>query len=417
MREIRGWDIGQVVTANEMTLDTANILEEIGSNGRANLPCIYNGLSLESQSGAGGSIVTFKNGVCRCQDLPTSIYTYLPPNDYGNSFPCPIDISAQDSNRVITLSTGITSGYIVATFSITPNTPGAVEYVITGSLLQIATASYNPAIHVKLCAFTYSAPNFTLDFTPGTNRDTDLTGAGGVQWDYQNNRVVVSTPASQSGNNPTYFPNKITSNSFIAPTQQILTGSGTYTAPSPAPLYAKLELVSGGGGGQGSATGTTVGGGAGANGQITSLGGYGVGGGLGANGTNQGFGRGIGTNGIGSSSPEALFFPGGVGGQNRFSGAGAGGAFPFFGGFDGVDETGGGGGGAGIEGNSTVGYTIGSGAGGESGGYLEVLVPISVIDGQPYQVGGGGNGGAAGLNGYAGGRGGNGTLIVTEYYS
>lgn len=199
MREIRGWNIGEVVTANEMTLNTANIYEETGSNGEANLPCIFNGLTLQSQAGTGNSIVTFNPGVARCQDLPLSTYTYLPANAYGTGYPCYIDISLLDSNTVITLTTSPTSGYIVATFTINPTTSGAVNYAITGSLLQIATGSYNPAIHVRLCAYTYAASTFTLDFTPGTHRDTDLTGIGGIQWNYQNSSLEINTPSSQTG--------------------------------------------------------------------------------------------------------------------------------------------------------------------------------------------------------------------------
>ncbi len=199
MREIRGWNIGEVVTANTMTLNTANIMEETGAVGESNLPCIYSGLTLQSQTGSGNSIVTFNPGECRCEDLPTSVYTYLPPNAYGTSYPCFIDISLVDSNTVITLTTSPTTGYIVATFNIAPTSSGAINYVITGSLAQIATGSYNPAIHVRLCSYNYTGSTFLLDFTPGTSRDTDFTGIGGIQWNYQNSSLVINTPASQSG--------------------------------------------------------------------------------------------------------------------------------------------------------------------------------------------------------------------------
>lgn len=227
-REIRGWQIGEVVTANYMTLNSANMYEQTGSNGEANLPCIYNGLTLQSQSGTGNSIVTFNPGVARCQDLPTSTYTYLPSNAYGTSYPCFIDISLLDSNTVITLTTSPTSGYIVATFNISPTTAAAVDYVITGSLLQIATGSYNPAIHVRLCAYNYTGSTFNLDFTPGTSRDTDQTGLGGVQWNYQNSSLVLNTPASQTGS------------SIVV--KQPLTSSGTTTLQSTTVLQGANAL-------------------------------------------------------------------------------------------------------------------------------------------------------------------------------
>lgn len=227
-REIRGWQIGEVVTANYMTLNSANMYEQTGSNGEANLPCIYNGLTLQSQSGTGNSIVTFNPGVARCQDLPTSTYTYLPSNAYGTSYPCFIDISLLDSNTVITLTTSPTSGYIVATFTISPTTAGAVDYVITGSLLQIATGSYNPAIHVRLCSYNYTGSTFNLDFTPVTHRDTDLTGTGGVQWNYQNSSLEINTPASQTGT------------SIVV--KQPLTSAGTTTLQSTTVLQAANPL-------------------------------------------------------------------------------------------------------------------------------------------------------------------------------
>jgi len=199
MREIRGWNIGEVVTAAYMKANTANLLEVIGSSGEPNLPCIYNGLSLASQSGTGGDTVTFNPGVARCQDLPLSVFTYLPPNPYGTSYPCFIDISTLDANKTIVLDPAITSGYIVATFAISPTTPDATNYVITGSLMQIATGSYDPTHQVRLCSFVYAISTFTLDFTPETSRDTDLTGLGSVQWDFQNSSLVIDTPASQSG--------------------------------------------------------------------------------------------------------------------------------------------------------------------------------------------------------------------------
>lgn len=228
MREIRGWQIGEVVTASDMTLDSANMYEQTGANGEANLPCIYNGLTLQSQSGTGNSIVTFNPGVCRCQDLPTSTYTYLPPNSYGTSYPCFIDISLADSNTVITLVTSPTTGYIVATFAISPNTPDSTDYGITGSLLQIATGSYNPAIHVRLCAYTYAVSTFTLDFTPGVSRDTDHTGLGGIQWNYQNSSLELNTPASQSGTSI------VAKQNFTA--QQNMTVQGTEIIQSGNPL-------------------------------------------------------------------------------------------------------------------------------------------------------------------------------------
>lgn len=198
MREIRGWTVGQVVTAANMIQNTAN-LQMLDKNPSSDLlPCIYNGLTLQSQSGSQNSIVTFNSGVARCRDLPTAVYTYLPQNIYGNAYPCFIDISTLDSNNTITLATSPSSGYIVATFSISPTTSSQPVYTITGSLAQIATGSYDPAIHVKLCAYTYTGSTFDLDFTPGTNRDYDAIGSGAIQYDYQTNHVQIGAPSGLS---------------------------------------------------------------------------------------------------------------------------------------------------------------------------------------------------------------------------
>jgi len=435
MREIRGWNVGQVVTSAQMRLNTANLSDEIGSNGKANLPCIYNGLSLQSQSGTGGSIVTFEDGVCRCRDLPTSIYTYLPANAYSDSWPCPIDISALDANRVITLSTGITAGYIVATFTLAPTSPGSVDYVITGELQQIATASYDPAIHVRLCSFTYSAPNFTLNFTPGTSRDTDLTGAGGVQWDYQNSQLVIKTPESQAGTNPVYFPNKITPSSFVAPTQQKFTtpGAGTYTAPALRPLYIRVQLCGAGAGGSGSLEGAgsknpgTDGGDSSFSTFLDAFGGHGWGnlsspGAGGGYNISAGIGFGFdgedGADGVSfENSPDSTVVTlcGGDGGASLFNGVGRGGGDSRNNGTNAVNNTGCGGGGGGAFGNTT-GILTGEGGGG--GGYVDVIIP-NPNSSYSFILGSKGIGGAAagGSNAHAGGNGADPILIVTEYYS
>lgn len=435
MREIRGWNVGQVVTMVEMDLNTANIMEEIGSPGDANLPCIYNGLNLQSQSGTGGSIVTFNPGVCRCRDLLTSIYTYLPSNAYGNSYPCFIDISVLDSNHVITLSTGITSGYIVATFTINPTTPGQLNYVITGELQQITTGAYDPAIHVRLCSFVYALSVFTLDFTPGTSRDCDMTGAGGVQWNYQNSVLEINTPPSQGGSNPVNFPNGISTNSFVAPTQQIFTsGSGTYTSPlSPRiPRYIHVQMWGGGGGGSGSGFNTR--GGAGSDGGGTSFDGQGAAEGLGAPNDAPGLGGSAvsgaglfidGQNGsLGITFDTQLagghlspVFPGGNGGNSSYLvGGGAGSTpFPLRIGNDGTPGSGGGGSGASIDG-TIVGTASGIYYAGHGGGGAVYREFFGSPGNYSYTVGAGGAAGAAGPSGYIGGAGGSGKIIVTEYY-
>jgi hypothetical protein len=198
-RVIQGWNVNQLVDASDMQDLTGTQQIESGAGQQANLPCIYNGL-VPVQSGTGGSIVTFSDGVARCQDLLVSTYTYLPVNPYGPGYPCYIEIDAASTNNSITLGTGNATAYIVATFTISPTTSGQTQYTITGSLAQIATSAYNPAIHVKLCAFSYAASVWTLDIGVFSNRNNDLTGLAALQWSYQSNSLNIGIPQSQSGN-------------------------------------------------------------------------------------------------------------------------------------------------------------------------------------------------------------------------
>jgi len=423
MREIRGWNIGEVVTAAYMKANTANLLEVIGSSGEPNLPCIYNGLSLASQSGTGGDTVTFNPGVARCQDLPLSVFTYLPPNPYGTSYPCFIDISTLDANKTIVLDPAITSGYIVATFAISPTTPDATNYVITGSLMQIATGSYDPTHQVRLCSFVYAIFTFTLDFTPETSRDTDLTGLGSVQWNYQTSNLEIMPPASQGGTAPVDFPTGITTDSFIVPIQEVFTSSGIYTTPISQPrkpLYLEVYLAGGAGGGS---SGGDSGSGFGADGTLSSFGTI-----LVANGGEGGdFAAVPGTGGTATISLPAvgvayrgqegqtfqfmngianLQLSGGIGGQNMFSGQGLS--------SNAIPNTGcGGAGGVALE--SVTPVTRWSGTGGGAGGSLKAIIPTPSAA-YNFIIGTGGIGGISIGGGTNGTKGSDGTLIVTAHY-
>jgi hypothetical protein len=198
-RIIQGWNVAQKVLASDMQDLTCTQAVESQSAAMDNLPCIYNGLIPSQPGGTGSGVVNFTPGVARCQDLLTSTYTYLPVNPYAPGYPAYLDFSVADANLTITLDTVNASGYIVAAFTISPVTTGQIQYTITANLAEIPIASYNPALHVRLLAYTYATGVWTIDVTPNVSRDNDLTGLAGVQWDGQNNALALGIPQSQTG--------------------------------------------------------------------------------------------------------------------------------------------------------------------------------------------------------------------------
>lgn len=226
--------------------------------------------------------------------------------------------------------------------------------------------------------------------------------------------VVAGLPAWAAPSTPTY----------LAPTQTVLTGSGTFITPSPAPLYFSVIVVGAGGGGAGSViSGSAVSannGSAGGNSTFGTL--LSALGGGGGNITTSGSG---GTGGTASITGPAfgIAFQGGngesydnsissgvagSGGTNAFGGAGVGGT-PGTAGVAGSAATGaGGGGGGGTTGTQT-------GSAGAAGGWLQANIN-SPSGSYSFSVGVGGPGGTAGAPGFAGGNGANGTIIVNIYY-
>jgi len=206
-----------------------------------------------------------------------------------------------------------------------------------------------------------------------------------------------------------------------APTIQILTGSGTYTAPtSPAPIYLRVRMIGGGGGGAGDDGGAGSSGGVTTfgTGLLTANGGTSTASAVGAVGgtatiTAPAYGLAVqgGYGGSGGNNAGASTYPiGGTGGVSPFGGAGTGGSGASGGtGVAAIPATGSGGGG----GSGAVTATDQGGAGGGAGGYIDAIIPTPSAT-YPYVVGAGGAGGI-GLN-TDGGAGGSGTIIVEEFY-
>jgi len=231
-RVIQGWQTGQLVAQVDMADFTAITQTNSWSSPADYLPCIYNGLTFNSFN-SGTNILTLNPGVARCQDLLTSTYTYLPTNTYEAQYPCYIDINSNiDNNNTVLLSTGIASGYVVATFGISPTAPNAYQYTITGLLSHIATGSYNPAIHVKICLITYSG-SFSFDFTPFTNRDYDLNIYQGLQPVFSNSGSTlnqINSNVSFNANGKLVGYKSLSSDigsGFIGELKQIFTGGPT----------------------------------------------------------------------------------------------------------------------------------------------------------------------------------------------
>ncbi len=277
---------------------------------------------------------------------------------------------------------------------------------------------------------------------------------GIAEWDagtiYNTNDICKVGPTtyyslidSNINNNPMSGPPYWRSNAIIAPTQQIITsGTGIYNLPVRNPLWIRVRAMGAGGGGcggiLGGGAGTSTGGDGGNTtfgvGKLTANGGEGseiVGGGynIGAPGAASftvGFGQAF-TGQEGSYGNVIDFsvltssasLTGGIGGQNLLGGAGRGGGISVApGGLDGKAgraNSGAGGGGGFAEAATGV---IQSGAGGSSGGYLDVIISgADLAPTFPYQIGVGGAGGTkVGFTAGDGGPGGSGYLIIDEFY-
>lgn len=190
--EIRQWPNQYLVRPIDMNRFNCDMYQH--SQDVLNLtPLILWGLQ---HSGTSGNTVAFTVGAARAAEITTTNYAYLPEPVYGTGYPAYIQITA--SNNSVTLNTATTPCYIVATYTISPTTSDENLYTITGRLSQIATGAYDPTIHVKLAHGAYSG-SWTIDQTPGTNRDLDCAGFASVQWNLDTNTVEFGPPLGYSG--------------------------------------------------------------------------------------------------------------------------------------------------------------------------------------------------------------------------
>lgn len=221
-----------------------------------------------------------------------------------------------------------------------------------------------------------------------------------------NNRILGNVSGAAAA--PSELTGAQVASLFTAATQQVLlSGSGTYTAPSNV-KFLRVRLVGGGGGGApGNAltTAATAGGNTTFS-TLTANGGSpgistGGGSGGGASGGNVNLAGGTGQNGVLLANS-----PGGHGGISPLGRGGWGGSATNPGTAAKANSGSGGGGGG------SAGATL-AGGGGGSGGYVETIIASPAAT-YSYSVGAGGAGAVGTING---GAGGSGLIIIDEFYS
>jgi hypothetical protein len=190
--EIRYWPDQYLVLPSDMN-GSSNDMYQHAHDTLYLPPIILWGLQWSSTS---GNTIAFSAGAARVADITVATYPYLPTPYYGSGYPAFIQIPTGSNS--VTLATATTPCYIVATYSISPNITAQNLYTITGNLAQIAVSAYNPAIHARLALATYSG-TWTIDQTPGTHRDLDSAGFGGVQWNLQTDALVLAPPPGYTG--------------------------------------------------------------------------------------------------------------------------------------------------------------------------------------------------------------------------
>jgi len=187
--EIRNWFNQQLVNPTDMRDSTGDMYQR--NYDMNNFPpVILWGLHL---FGIIGNTVTFTIGAARAPEITVATYPYLPAPIYGTGYPGIIEIPA--THNSITLDTGITPCFIVATYSISPTSPGQALYTTTGNLAQVT--SVDTSKEVILAHAVYSG-SWAVDLTPGTHRDYDMSGLSAIQFNLTDNIVEIGDPQGLS---------------------------------------------------------------------------------------------------------------------------------------------------------------------------------------------------------------------------
>lgn len=179
-----------------------------------------------------GNTASFTIGAARAQEITVANYPYLPTPQYGTGYPGLIEIGT--GHNSITLNTGITPCFIVATYSISPTSPGQKLYTTTGALAQVA--SVNPLTDVILAHATYSGSAWTIDQTPGANRNNDMFGLKGLQYNLTGNVFQIEDP-------PGISTNEINLNNNVAVGQSLVVYDTYYDANGYVLNTSKVDVA------------------------------------------------------------------------------------------------------------------------------------------------------------------------------
>ncbi len=231
--EIREWIDQQLVLPADMNGLTSDMYQRSFDYNHF-APMILYGLAL---TGISGNTIAFSPGAARCDQITVATYPYLPVPTYGTGYAGIIEIEAGDNS--ITLNPSMTPSYIVATYSITPNSVGQTLYTTTGRLAQVS--SVTPATQVILGYATYSG-TWTIDQTPGTHRNYDASGLSAVEYNLTTNQTVIGSPQGQSGT-ATVFTQNVIANGNITVTGSLLTSGGYLFNPQKTDVATTVTAI------------------------------------------------------------------------------------------------------------------------------------------------------------------------------
>jgi hypothetical protein len=210
--EIRNWFDQQLVLPSDMDDSTSDMYQR-NFNYNNFTPMILYGLQLV---GVSGNTVSFSVGAARAPEITTISYPYLPTPAYGTGYAGIIEIPA--GHNSVTLDPSINPCYIVATYSISPTSPGQTVYTVIGNLSQVS--SVDTTKQVVIARATYSS-GWTIDQAPGTNRNNDATGLSALQYNLTTNKSEINSPQGFSSTGIVFKKNLYDENNYLLNTSKI----------------------------------------------------------------------------------------------------------------------------------------------------------------------------------------------------
>lgn len=229
--EIRTWFDQELVLPVDMKGSTSDMYQR--NFDISNFPpMILWGLQL---TGISGNTIAFSVGAARTQEITVAGYPYLPTPQYGTGYPGMIEIPAGFNS--ITLNTGMTPCFIVATYTISPTSPGQNLYTTSGVLEQVS--SVDPTKQVVIAEATYSG-SWAITQTPNTNRNNDAFGLSALQYNLDTNRIQIDSPQGKTSTGIIAKKNLYDENNYLLNTSKIDVPT---TASSITALVSSASLV------------------------------------------------------------------------------------------------------------------------------------------------------------------------------